>query len=100
MPRGLEILGDLFAAPAFRDIDLERKIIVEEILEDLDDRGRNVNLDDQSRRLAWDTHPLGYPITGPLRNVRRFSTTGRAHALPSVLRRRQHGPVRGRASVA
>ena len=63
--RGLEILGDLFATPAFRDIDLERKIIVEEILEDLDDRGRNVNVDDQSRRLAWDEHPLGFPITGP-----------------------------------
>jgi predicted Zn-dependent peptidase len=73
VPRGLEILGDLFAAPVFRDIDLERKIIVEEILEDLDDRGRNVNLDDQSRKLAWDSHPLGFPITGPLRNVRRFS---------------------------
>jgi predicted Zn-dependent peptidase len=78
--RGLEILGDLFAAPVFRDIDLERKIIVEEILEDLDDRGRNVNLDDQSRRLAWDRHPLGFPITGPLRNVRRFSVADvRAH---------------------
>ena len=75
VPRGLEIMGDLFAAPVFRDIDLERKIIVEEILEDLDDRGRNVNLDDQSRKLAWDSHPLAYPITGPLRNVRRFSTT-------------------------
>ena len=67
--RGLEILGDLFATPTFRDIDLERKIIVEEILEDLDDRGRNINVDDQSRQLAWDDHPLGFPITGPLRNV-------------------------------
>src|SRR6187399_1425222 len=71
--RGMEILGDLFSAPAFRDIDLERKIVVEEILEDLDDRGRNVNVDDQSRRLAWGDHPLGFPITGPMRNVKRFS---------------------------
>jgi len=71
--RGLEILGDLFGAPAFRDIDLERQIILEEILEDLDDRGRNVNLDDLSRVVAWDKHPLGYTITGPLKNVRRFS---------------------------
>src|SRR6185437_3513030 len=46
LQRGMEILGDLFAAPEFRDIDLERQIIVEEILEDLDDRGRNVNIDD------------------------------------------------------
>src|SRR6476469_8336788 len=61
--RGLEILGDLFSTPAFRDIDRERQIILEEILEDLDDRGRNVNLDDLSRAVAWDKHPLGYTIT-------------------------------------
>jgi predicted Zn-dependent peptidase len=80
LQRGMEILGDLFAAPEFRDIDLERQIIVEEILEDLDDRGRNVNLDDQSRRQVWGDHPLGFPITGPLRNVRRFTTRDvRAH---------------------
>jgi predicted Zn-dependent peptidase len=73
LPRGLAIMGDLFSTPAFRDIDLERQIIIEEILEDLDDEGRNVNLDDLSRAVAWDKHPLGYPITGPLRNVRRFN---------------------------
>src|SRR5450631_3375572 len=77
---GMQILGDLFGAPEFRDIELERKIVVEEILEDLDDRGRNVNVDDQSRLLAWCDHPLGYPITGPLRNVRRFSVANvRSH---------------------
>jgi len=70
--RGLEILGDLFSTPAFGDIELERQIILEEILEDLDDRGRNVNVDDLSRAVAWDGHPLGYTITGPLKNVRRF----------------------------
>ena len=82
--RGLEILGDLFATPAFRDIDLERKIIVEEILEDLDDRGRNVNVDDQSRRLAWGDHPLGFPITGPMRNVRHFSLARRARRISAA----------------
>jgi predicted Zn-dependent peptidase len=70
--RGLEILGDLFSTPAFRDIELERQIILEEILEDLDDKGRNVNIDDLSRGLTWGGHPLGYTITGPLKNVRRF----------------------------
>jgi predicted Zn-dependent peptidase len=80
LQRGMEILGDLFSAPEFKDIDLERQIIVEEILEDLDDRGRNVNIDDQSRKQVWGEHPLGFPITGPLKNVRRFSTRDvRAH---------------------
>jgi predicted Zn-dependent peptidase len=72
LPRGLEIMGDLFTSPLFSDIDLERKIILEEILEDLDESGRNVNVDDLSRAAVWGDHPLGYPITGPLRNVKRF----------------------------
>jgi len=78
--RGMEILGDLFRAPELRDIDLERRIILEEILEDLDDRGRNVNIDDRSRMQFWGDHPLGFPITGPLSNVRRFNVRDvRAH---------------------
>ena len=71
----MDILGDLFAAPTFRDIELERPIILEEILEDLDDRGRNVNIHDISRAAAWQGHPLGFPVIGPARNVRRFATS-------------------------
>ena len=42
----------------------------------------------------------GIPITGPLRNVRRFSIERRARALPALLRRRQHGAGRRRSAVA
>ncbi|MBN2574035.1 MAG: insulinase family protein [Deltaproteobacteria bacterium] len=69
----LRILGDLFAAPRFSDIDLERKIVLEEILDDFDEHGQRVNLDDVGRAHAWRRHPLGFPITGPERNIRRFS---------------------------
>jgi predicted Zn-dependent peptidase len=80
LPRGLEIMGDLFSTPIFSDIELERKIILEEILEDLDEDGRNVNVDDISRAAVWGEHPLGFPITGPLGNVKRFKTEDvRAH---------------------
>jgi len=80
LPRGLEILGDLFTTPRFSDIELERQIILEEILEDLDEDGRNINVDDISRAAVWGQHPLGFPITGPLSNVRRFKTEDiRAH---------------------
>jgi predicted Zn-dependent peptidase len=75
----MDILGDLFAAPTFRDIELERPIILEEILEDLDDRGRNVNIHDISRATAWQGHPLGYPVIGPARNVRRFDVDDVRH---------------------
>ncbi len=68
----LAILGDLFSAPLFSDIDRERRIVLEELLDDFDDRGRNVNVHDVSRELAWGEQPLGYPIIGPARNVRGF----------------------------
>ncbi len=69
----LEILGDLFAAPRFTDIDLERAIVLEEILDDFDERGRRINSDDLSRETAWPGHPLGFSITGPESNIRRFT---------------------------
>jgi predicted Zn-dependent peptidase len=67
------ILGDLFTTPLFSDIDLERAIVLEEILEDFDVRGLRVNIDDVGRSRAFADHPLGFPITGPEENIRRFS---------------------------
>ena len=69
----LDILGDLFLAPTFSDLDLERAIVLEEILDDFDERGRRINTDDLAREALWSGHPLGFPITGPERNIRRFS---------------------------
>ena len=69
----LDILGDLFLAPSFSDLDLERAIVLEEILDDFDERGRRINTDDLAREALWSGHPLGFPITGPERNIRRFS---------------------------
>jgi len=69
----LHILGDLFVSPIFSDLELERAIVLEEILDDFDERGQRVNMDDVGRGHAWRGHPLGFPITGPERNIRRFS---------------------------
>jgi predicted Zn-dependent peptidase len=69
---GIAILGDIFGAPAFTQLELEREIILEEINEDLDEGGRDVNLDDLARQLAFPGHPLGQKITGPTANVERF----------------------------
>ncbi len=69
----LHILGDLFFAPCFSDLDLERAIVLEEILDDFDERGLRINTDDLAREALWSGHPLGFPITGPECNIRRFS---------------------------
>src|SRR3984885_4191451 len=62
--------------PAFRDIDIERGIVAEEILEDLDDEGRQVDADNLSRALIYGDHPLGFSITGSEAQVRSFEETG------------------------
>jgi predicted Zn-dependent peptidase len=69
----LDILGDLFVRPCFSDLDLERAIVLEEILDDFDEEGRRINTDDLGRAALWGGHPLGFPITGPESNIRRFS---------------------------
>ena len=69
----LDILGDLFLRPCFSDLDLERAIVLEEILDDFDEQGRRINPDDLARETLWSDHPLGFPITGPERSIRGFS---------------------------
>ena len=68
-----ELLADVLCQPVFRDIEVEKGIVCEEILEDLDDEGRQVDPDNLSRALIYPTHPLGFTITGDERHVRSFS---------------------------
>jgi len=75
-PESLEAATSLFAevlqAPTFADIEIEKEIVCEEILEDLDDEGRQVDADNLSRTLIYPTHPLGFTITGDEKQVRSF----------------------------
>src|SRR5258708_26018725 len=66
------LFGEVLLEPAFRDIDIERGIVLEEILEDLDDEGRQIDADNLSRSLIYHDHPLGYTITGGQAHVRVF----------------------------
>src|SRR5215831_10617257 len=45
---------------------------IEEVLEDIDEEGRLINVDDVARKAIWPQHGLGLSITGPLANVERF----------------------------
>lgn len=80
------ILGELLARPRFDDIELERALILEEINEDYDEDGVEINVDDIARGLVFGSHPLGQRIIGPRSNVERFS-------LADV--RRHHGTFYG-----
>jgi predicted Zn-dependent peptidase len=66
------LFGEVLSEPAFLDIDIERGIVIEEILEDLDDEGRQVDADNLSRALIYKDHALGFTITGTEEHVRSF----------------------------
>ena len=70
---GLELFGEIFSRPVFADLDVERRVILEELSEDLDDRGRFVQIYDIARATAFGKHELGQRIIGPEANVKRFS---------------------------
>ena len=66
------LFGEVLTQPAFLDMDIERGIVLEEILEDVDDEGRQVDADNLSRALIYRDHPLGFTITGGESHVRSF----------------------------
>ncbi len=73
IPQAIELLGELLGKPRFSDIELERALILEEINEDYDEQGVEINADDIARGLVFADHPLGQRIIGPRENVERFS---------------------------
>jgi predicted Zn-dependent peptidase len=67
------LFGEVFRSPGFYDIELEKGIVCEEILEDLDDEGRQIDADNLSRAMIYPQHPLGFTITGDETRVRSFT---------------------------
>ena len=76
----VSLFAHVLAEPTFRDVAIEQGIVCEEILEDLDDEGRQVDADNLSRELIYPDHPLGFTITGDEERVRSFDEAAlRAH---------------------
>ncbi len=73
VPAALQIFAELLGRPRFSDIELERALVLEEINEDYDEHGIEVNADDIARGMLFDGHPLGQRIIGPRENVERFT---------------------------
>ena len=84
-PENLEaviaVLGEVVRSPIYTEIETERGIVREEILETLNDKGEPVDADELLARLAFPEHALGRPITGTIAALDRFdvSTLRRFH---------------------
>ncbi|HET6412624.1 MAG TPA: pitrilysin family protein [Anaeromyxobacter sp.] len=69
---GLAVLGDLMRRPLLTEMDVEREVILEEILDEVDASGRDIDPDNLSKRIVFGDHPLGFKIAGTAENVRRL----------------------------
>src|SRR2546423_9295559 len=68
----VRLFAEVVLAPRLSAIEIERGIVREEILEDLDDEGRQIDADNLVRQLVYGSHPLGFSITGSLAQLERF----------------------------
>lgn len=59
--------------PILSHVDVEKRVAREEILEHLDEEGRNVDADDLVHQAAFGTHPLGLPILGTEESLDGFT---------------------------
>ncbi len=73
LDRATELFAEILLEPAFQDIELERRIVLEEYLMDLNEFGEDISLENRSRALLWAEHGLGMNILGTETNIRRFS---------------------------
>ncbi|HVO29418.1 MAG TPA: pitrilysin family protein [bacterium] len=77
---GLEVLADMFRAPLFPDVEIEREVVLEEMSEDYNEDGVLIDPDSIAKQKVWPKHALGFPIIGLARNVKRVSAADlRAH---------------------
>lgn len=73
--QGLAILASMLLRPTLQGVELERRIIGEEALEDINEEGVVTNPDLVMGRLLWPGHPLGGATVGSLEHIERISET-------------------------
>src|ERR1700674_5392681 len=65
----IAVLGDTPARALLQEIELEREVILEEILDEVDEKGRDIDVDNLSKRALFPGHPLGMKIGGTRETV-------------------------------
>lgn len=66
----LRILGDMLSRPRLVQLQTEKRVILEEMLDEVDERGRDIDPENLSKRLLYGNHPLALKIAGTPQTVR------------------------------
>ncbi len=64
LDRTVFLFSSLLRRPLFLDVEIERRIILEEALEDLNDKGEIICTEQLIAGLCWPDHPLSLPTVG------------------------------------
>ena len=70
---GLETLAAMLEKPLLKEVEIEREVILEEMLDELDDDGRDIDIDNLSKKMRFGAHPLGLKIVGTPETVRAMT---------------------------
>lgn len=73
VPVALRILGDMVTRPRLVHLATEKKIVLEEMLDEVDERGRDIDVDNLTKLRLFDGHPLRFKIAGTPKTVRRLT---------------------------
>lgn len=70
LDRAMEIFAEFFSGPRLTSIELERQIILEEYLEDLNAEGENVDVNNVACNLLYKGSSLSLPIIGDEESIK------------------------------
>ncbi|AKU91914.1 M16 family metallopeptidase [Vulgatibacter incomptus] len=69
---GFEVIGDMLATPRLVQIETERQIILEEMLDEVDETGRDIDIDNLSKAMLFAGNGLAHKIAGTPKTVKRI----------------------------
>lgn len=70
LPEGVRLFSSMLLHPTLEGIEIEKRIITEEALEDINERGDETNPSNLCSKLLWPGHPLGVPTIGYLESIK------------------------------
>ena len=71
--RAMHLFAEFFLRPTFPEIELERGIILEECLEDLNEKGVDIDINNLACKLLYPENALAWPTIGTEASIRNIS---------------------------
>lgn len=72
---GLATFCEMFTQPAFSGLEMERQVVLEEMREDENEQGENINPVIIGGKYLWPNHPLARPVIGTPITIQQMDTT-------------------------